>query len=484
MVFGRLFGARRGRSELRRRAAALTSPPSFSVVAADPAAAAGLVYPALEVVADLSRARGEFVAFVGAGERPAPDALLAVAEAVVREPDADLVYSDEQVDGAEPFHKPDWSPALLLAQPYVLRFCAYRRERVLAVGGPRAAASASQDYDLALRVGEAARRVLHVPRLLVRARAPRPPLDDDLRAAADAAARQGLQAEVRRSRVAHVHAVSVRPRAWQPVTVIVPTRDRLDLLRVCIDSLLGRTRHPSFSVLIVDNGSVEQATHGQLRAWRQDPRVRVLADPSPFNYSALMNRAVRAADTPLVALLNNDTEVLAPDWLAELAGWLELPYVGAVGGKLYHGDGTIQHAGVVLGIGGVASHGHKGSPGDAPGYHGLLHCVRDTSAVTAACMLTRRKLFLDAGGFDEQLAVAYNDVDYCLRLRARGKRIVFTPLAELRHFEGGSRGDDRRGQSRFDREIALMQGRWGAALRSDPFYNPNLSLQATDYRRR
>jgi GT2 family glycosyltransferase len=212
--------------------------------------------------------------------------------------------------------------------------------------------------------------------------------------------------------------------------------------------------------------------------------VRVLADPSPFNYSALMNRAVRAADTPLVALLNNDTEVLAADWLAELAGWLELPSVGAVGGKLYHGDGTIQHAGVVLGIGGVASHGHKGSPGDAPGYHGLLHCVRDTSAITAACMLTRRELFLEAGGFDEQLGVAYNDVDYCLRLRTRGKRIVFTPLAELHHFEGRSRGDDRRGHGRFDREIALMQGRWGAALRSDPFYNPNLSLQATDYRRR
>jgi GT2 family glycosyltransferase len=484
MVFGRLFGARRERSELRRRAAALAAPPSFSVIAADPAAAAELVYPAFEVVADLAAARGEFVAFVGPGERPARDALLAVAEAVAREPDADLVYSDEQVDGCTPFHKPDWSPALLLAQPYVLRFCAWRRDRVLGVGGLRAAAGAAQDYDLALRVGEAARRVVHVPQLLGRARAARPPAADDLRVAAEAAARQGLCAEVRRSRVAHVYEVSVRPRGWEPVTVIVPTRDRLDLLRVCVDSVLARTRHPRFSLLIVDNGSVEPATQVQLRSWQQDPRVRVLADPSPFNYSALMNRAVRAADTPLVALLNNDTEVLAPDWLAEMAGWMEWPSVGAVGARLRYGDGSIQHAGIVLGIGGVASHGHKGSPGDAAGYHGLLHSVRDVSAVTAACMLTRRDLFLDAGGFEEQLGVAYNDVDYCLRLRARGRRILFAPLAELHHFEGMSRGDDRRGSARFDREQALMQARWGAALRADPFYNPNLSLQATDYRLR
>src|SRR5262249_27214162 len=202
MVFGRLFGARRERSVLRRRAGALAAPPSFSVIAADPAAAAEFVYPAFEVVADLSRARGEFVAFVGPGERPAPDALLAVAEAVARQPDADLVYSDEQVDGCTPFHKPDWSPALLLAQPYVLRFCAWRRDCVLGVGGLRAAAGAAQDYDLALRVGEAARRVVHVPQLLGRARAARPPVADDLRAAAEAAARHGLLAEVRRSRVA------------------------------------------------------------------------------------------------------------------------------------------------------------------------------------------------------------------------------------------------------------------------------------------
>src|SRR5262249_23934959 len=152
-----------------------------------------------------------------------------------------------------------------------------------------------------------------------------PPVADDLRAAAEAAARQGLLAEVRRSRVAHVHDGSVRPRSWQPVTVIVPTRDRLDLMRACVDSVLARTRHPRFSVLVVDNGSVQPAPLAQLRAWQQDPRVRVLADPSPFNYSLLMNRAVRAADTPLVALLNNDTEVLAPDWLAEMAGWMEWP---------------------------------------------------------------------------------------------------------------------------------------------------------------
>ena len=484
MVLRRLFGRRRPPAGLRQRLELLRSPPTFSLVVPRGAATPDLVYPDVETVPDLAQATHEFVGFVAPGDTLTPDALLAMAEAVAGRTDADLVYSDEVGPDGDTFHKPGWSPELLLAQPYVLRFAAYRRELVLAVGGERATAGGSRDYDLALRVAEAARQVIHVPRVLCRVGRNRIPLDTDLRVAADAAARRGLAAVVTRSPAAHVHAVSLEPRQRPPVTVIVPTRDRLDLLRPCVQSLLAKTSYPDLRLTIVDNGSRLPETIAQLQAWQRQPRVRVLPDPAPFDYSALMNRAVRAADTPLVVLLNNDTEVIAPRWLDEMVGWIEQPGVGAVGAKLYYGNDTIQHAGIVLGIGGVASHGHKGLPRHAPGYHGLLHSVRDVSAVTGACMLTRRDVFVQLGGFDETLPVAYNDVDYCLRLRQHGHRVLFAPLAELYHHEGQSRGDDRRGAQRFDRAIALMQARWGEALRQDPFYNPCLSLQATDYRRR
>lgn len=469
---------------LRERLARLPRVPSFSIVTGDRAAAGDLAYPAFDVVAAADRATGEFVVFASPGDRLLPHALLAAAERITTAPETDLVYSDEAFANGRAFHKPDWSPELLLAQPYVLRFAAYRRTVLDSIGGIDAQAGAAWEYDLALRATAAARRIEHITEVLCRTNEARVLDDSDRLAVAAAARRRGLQATVTLCPHAPVLSLSLEPRERPPVVVIVPTRDRVDMLRRCIDSVLQRTTYPAFSVLVVDNGSVEPATLAQLRAWQADPRVRVMPDPSPFDYAALMNRAVQATDAPLVAFLNNDTEVISPRWLDEMVGWIEQPGVGAVGAKLYFENGTVQHAGVVLGIGGVATHGHKGAPHDAPGYHGLLHCVRDTSAVTGACMLTRRSAFAQIGGFDGRFRVAYNDVDYCLRLRQHGYRILFAPLAELWHLEGASRGDDRRGTRRFDDEIRLMQERWGALLTSDPFYNRNLSLAATDYRLR
>lgn len=472
---------------LPQRIRRLPCTPTFSVVTGDPDAARALVYPAFEVVPDYARAGGEFVVFASAGDALAPSALVAAAERIAARPDTDLVYSDEVGADGTPFHKPDWSPELLLAQPYVLRFAALRRTAIEAAGGPATAPGwdgAAREYDLALRLCAVARRVEHVPELLCRRGRPHPPTEADLEVAAAAAERRGLRARVARCAVAAVHSISLVPVGTPAVTVIVPTRDRLDLLRRCIDSLLQRTTYPHFAVRIVDNGSELHETLDQLRAWQRDPRVSVVRDPSPFHWAELMNRAAAGVATPLLAFLNNDTEVITPRWLDEMVGWIEQPDVGAVGARLWYDDGRLQHAGVVLGIGGVATHGHKGLPRGEPGYHGLPHCVRDVSAVTGACMLTRADLFARLGGFEPTLRVAYNDVDYCLRLRERGQRVLFTPAAELHHREGGSRGDDTRGQRRFDREIRWMQKRWGRALLEDPFYNPNLSLDHTDYRSR
>ncbi len=457
---------------------------TFSFVAPELGPHHDLAQRGFEVVPSMQTAKGDFVVFLARDAVPTADALTALAAAIASTPLADVVFGDHAEPDGTPFHKPGWSPALLLAQPYALGLVAYRRELVLQLELPQPDAGVAWDYELLLRATAAARAVCHVPKVICRLGVSRTAHDGDLHAATEATLRMGLAATVTRCPHAPVHSISVRPRQQVPITVIVPSRDRLDLLVPCIESVLATRGHPDLRVLIVDNGSVQPATLAKFAAWQQDPRVRVQRDDAPFDYSALMNRAVAATTTPLVLLLNNDTEVIAPGWLDELAGWLDLPDVGAAGAKLYYADDTIQHAGVVLGIGGVASHGHKGFARHAAGYHGLLHSVRDVSAVTGACLLTRRELYLELGGLEPELRVAYNDIDYCLRLRQRGRRVLWTPNAELHHFEGKSRGDDQRGQARFDREIAFMQARWGALLAADPFYNPNLSLRATDYRRR
>ncbi|MBK8101493.1 MAG: glycosyltransferase family 2 protein [Planctomycetes bacterium] len=460
-----------------------TAAPMLSFIAADPRRCRSVAGDQHEVVARFADARGEFVTWLEPGDEPVATAGQRLLAAFATDPEIDWVFSDESVAAAA-FHKPGWSPALLLAQPYALRLAAVRRELAVAVGPPRAELGRVAAWDFALRATRAARKVAHIPELLCRSLPRVPPDDEQIAVVAASAASLGLAATVRRCPFAPVLSVGVRPTTSAAVTIIVPTRDRLDLVRTCIDSVVATTGHLDVQILIVDNGSVEPATMAWFTQLQQSPRIRVLRDDGPFDYSALMNRAVAACTTPLVLLLNNDTKAIAADWLDQLLGWLALPDVGAVGGRLRYDDDTIQHAGVILGIGGVASHGHKGFRHDQPGYHGLLHCVRDVSAVTGACLLTRRDDYLAVGGLDPGLRVAYNDIDFCLRLRARGRRVIFTPLAELYHFEGKSRGDDQRGQSRFDREIAFMQERWGPLLAADPFYNPNLALNATDFRRR
>ncbi|MCC6669520.1 MAG: glycosyltransferase family 2 protein [Planctomycetes bacterium] len=428
-----------------------------------------------------------WLGFVPPGDRLHPAAVLRAIAALLAAPDADAVYTDEdefvgpgRLAGA--YRKPDWSPLLFLSQPYALRFALWRRELLLAAGGPNRAAGAAWEYDLALRVAPRARRILHLPELLHH-RGGVEHDDPRARRAAVAAALAGfgLQGSVREARGFPGQELYLRPRGTPGVTVIVPTRDRPGLLGPCIASILRRTRYPGLELLIVDNGSVEPETHALLARWRTDPRVRVLRDERPFHFAALNNAAVRAARTPLVLLLNNDTEVVDPHWLDEMVALAELQDVGAVGARLRYADGTIQHAGVVLGFGGVAGHAHKRFAFAHPGYHGLAHSTREVSAVTGACLLTRRELWLELGGMDETFAVAFNDVDYCLRVRARGLRVVYTPRATLWHYESISRGRDRRGQERFEQERAAMRARWGAVLEQDPYFSPALARTASNY---
>jgi GT2 family glycosyltransferase len=330
---------------------------------------------------------------------------------------------------------------------------------------------------------------VHIPHLLLHRATPTGPADP----AADADHRRAVQDHLERCALpATVEAAA--PSGWRlrwqtpdhepSVTLVVPTRNGLKLLRRCIDSVFELTRYANFDLIVIDNGSDDRATLRYLDQLRRRQRVRVHRDDRPFNYAALNNAAVRMTNSSFVALVNNDIEVISPDWLTEMVGLAALPGVGAVGARLWYGNRTLQHAGVVLGIFGVAGHVHRRLPRDRTGYAGRAALLQNFSAVTAACMVVRRSHYLAVGGLDEKnLAVDYNDVDFCLRLREAGLRNVWTPQAELFHHESATRGAKRTPQQRerYAAETAWMRQRWGRLLTRDPAYNPNLTLAGLQF---
>lgn len=457
----------------------------------------------------LALAGGAFVALMDHDDVLPENALYEIACEILEHPDADLIYSDEdKIDGDgrrfEPYFKPDWSPELLLSQNLVNHLAVFRRSLVEELGGFREGFEGSQDYDLVLRVADATspERIRHVPRVLYHWRQFAGPASFSERArerCADAAvqavsehlARAGKTGATVGSDPALPAWVQVRWPVPDPaplVSIIVPTRDRVELLGPCLDGVLNRTDYPAIEVLVVDNGSVEPATFELFDKLRQDPRVRIVPAPGPFNYSALNNQAAAEAKGDILLLLNNDIDVIGPDWLSAMVGQAVRPEVGAVGARLLYGDGRVQHGGVILGIGGdppVAGHAFHHAPREETGYFGHLRIARNVSAVTAACLALRREVFVEVGGLDaDNLAVAFNDVDLCLKIRERGYQIVWTPRAELYHLESASRGSDTRPETaaRFAREIAHMRARWGPVLDADPYFNPNFDRRSGDNR--
>jgi GT2 family glycosyltransferase len=266
------------------------------------------------------------------------------------------------------------------------------------------------------------------------------------------------------------------------VAIVIPSRDRASLLRSCIESIRNLTTYPRYSIVVVDNGSQEPDALELLRAYAADG-ITVLRDDSPFNFSALNNRAVATLSAEFVCLLNNDVEVVTPGWLEEMVSLAARPGVGAVGARLWFPDRTLQHGGLILGIAGFAGYAHRRLPAGETGYAHRAVVHQAFSALTAACLVVRRSLYNEVGGFDEELAVAFNDVDFCLRLRDAGHRNVWTPYAELTHDESHSRKGDTTPEKlrRFQGEMDLLRARWGASLFDDPAYSPNLTLDAEDF---
>ena len=441
---------------------------------------------------------GEWVALLDQDDLLSEYALAVVAATIGEHPEAGLIYSDEDkidLSGARccPFFKPDWNPELLLGQNYISHLGIYRHALLREIGGFREGYEGSQDYDLALRCVEklGPNEIKHIPRILYHWRM----AEGSAAAAAEAksyapeAARRALTDHLRRTKIAGAVVACPENREWYRVvydlrppfplvSVIIPTRNQLALLQRCVMTVREKTNYTPIEIVIVDNGSTDPETHAFLRDLAQAPSVQILTDPGEFNFSRLINRGVRVARGEILALVNNDIETEKSSWLREMVSHAIRPEVGAVGARLWYPDGTLQHAGVVLGLHGVASHAFQRFPAQPVSPMNRTFVLsQNYSAVTAACMVLRKTIFDDLGGFDENLPNNFNDVEFCLRLRARGWQVIWTPYADLIHHESASRGRDfgSAEHAQLLRETAYMYEKWGEQLQCDPFYSPNLS---------
>ena len=447
----------------------------------------------------LELATGEFVTFMDHDDRLSERALYEIAAALDAHPDVAMLFSDEdQIDVTGhrccPYFKPDWNVELMLGHNMINHLCAYRRALVDQIGGMRLGFDGSEDYDLALRAVAAtdAARIRHIPAILYHRRqhgassstTDKPAcVDAARRAIADFLASQGvIGAAVEPApgmpAWSRVHWPLLEP--LPKVSVIIPTRDRPDLLARSATAVLFRTDYPNLELIIADNDSREPEALFLLGKLAEDPRVCVLPSPGPFNYAAINNAAARVATGDVLILLNSDIDTIHIGWLREMVALAIRPGIGAVGAKLRYGNDTIQHAGVVLGLGRfenglcVAGHYGQGLPATNIGSNGCLILAREVTAVTGACLAVRKSVYEIVNGLDEvNLPVSLNDIDFCLRLRDVGLRNLWTPFAEMYHMESASRGSDK--VERINRETNYMRQRWGAVLDNDPFYNANFS---------
>ncbi|MDE2303322.1 MAG: glycosyltransferase family 2 protein [Sphingomonadales bacterium] len=449
------------------------------------------------LAAGIAAANGAFVLPLPAGAVLPPHALLRYAGALADDTGAvEVIYGDQDEISARghrarPWFKPRWNPEMFLAQDYISDACVIRTTRARAALplGPAATGAASYALLLAIArpetLGEPVpARIVHLPQVLAHLPARGLAARQDARAAAVAAHLAGRAAAVRPGAFGSIRVDWPLPEPAPLVSIIVPTRDQLRLLRNCVNGVLTRTRYRPFEVIIVDNGSREPETLAYLARVADNPQVRVLAYDAPFNFSAINNFAARHAQGRYLCLLNNDIEIIDENWLGALMRQAVRPEVGAAGAKLLYEDGTIQHAGVVIGLGEAAGHAHRFQRDDDPGYFARAHVAHRASAVTAACLVVEKAKFEAVGGFDEDhLAVAFNDVDLCLKLDRAGWCNLYVPQAVAVHHESKSRGRDflPANIDRYMSELAVLQERWATRDYRDPLHHPHLDEYSETY---
>ena len=448
----------------------------------------------------LEMASGEFIAFLDHDDSLAPNALFEVVSKLNEEKNIDIIYSDEDkisFDGKKrfnPYFKPDWSPEFFNSYNYINHLTVVRRNLIESVGSFRTDFEGAQDYDLFLRVIEKTEKIAHIPKVLYHWRVgpESTALDIDIKEQTKASGqkaieehliRSKLQGKVEQTAYSGIYRIRYEIASQPKIDIIVPTRDQAKVLKSCIDSVLS-SNYQNFEITIVNNQSQEKETYDYFAEISKNKQVKILDFDQPFNFSALNNFAVKNTSCPYLLFLNSDTKAINDDWLESLISLAQLERVGAVGAKLIYHDEKIQHAGVIVGGEEFASHAFAGFSRYSTGYFGRLVSIQNYSALTAACLLIGREIFDEVGGFDEKLAIAFNDVDLCLKIRQKGYRLVWTPYAQLFHYESYSRGlEEGVKKIRFEKELEYCKQKWSAFLEvGDPYYNPNLSLKPTNFK--
>jgi len=453
--------------------------------------------------AALELASHEWITFLDHDDLLREQSLIRVVETLVSQPRIRLLYTDEDKvnergEREAPHFKPDWNPELLRAVNYICHLAVYDRALLNEIGPLRSECDGAQDYDLVLRATQVLEdeNIHHLPEILYHWRMAKGSTAESgqnkdyasqagLKALADTLRAVTPDARVSKGQFPTTYRVNYPLPETKPlVSIIIPTRNAYGLVKQCIESIREKTDYPGYEIIIVDNGSTDREALDYFETLERSGMARILTLDIPFNYSRLNNFAVAQARGDIIVLMNNDIEVISSNWLSEMVSLASREETGAVGARLLYPDNRIQHAGVILGIGGVAGHSHKYFDRGDPGYFGRLHHRQNLSAVTAACLAVRKSVYTEVGGLDEDnLKVAFNDVDFCLRVRESGYRNVWTPFAELYHHESVSRGpeDTPEKQKRFSNEVAFMQQRWGLKLTLDPAYNPNLTLEHENF---
>ena len=451
--------------------------------------------------AAFAMAKGDFVGLLDHDDLLAPNALYEIAAALEEHPEADVIYTDEDkvttdlTEHFQPHLKPDFNLDLLRSNNYICHFLVVRRSVVEKAGGFRREFDGAQDYDFVFRCVEQAREIVHVPEILYHWRTHKSSTADNpaskmyafeagRRAIEGNLERTGTQGTVEHTPDFGFYRVKYPVQGEPLVSIIIPNREEKETLEECVESIFSKTSYKNYEIIIVENNSSSNEIFGYYKQLSEDPRIHLIRWKKEFNYSAINNFGVRHAKGDYLLFLNNDVKIIDPDWLTEMLGICQRREVGAVGAKLIYPDNTIQHAGCVVGMGGIAGNMFVNMPAERTGYLHKASILQDMSCVTAACMMMKKSVFQEAGGFTEELAVAFNDVDLCLKVRSHGHLIVYDPYVKLYHYESKSRGaeDSEEKVRRFQTEIEYMRCHWLDILKKgDPYYNKNLSLTKWNY---
>jgi O-antigen biosynthesis protein len=448
-------------------------------------------------------AKGEYLALMDHDDVLTSDALYEVIRKINLFPEADFIYSDEdklQSDGSfsDPYYKPDWCPDSFMSRNYINHFSVIKTSLVRQVGGFRVGYEGSQDYDLFLRVTELTNNIFHIPKILYhwRIHPDSTSINTDSKGYAYVAAQKAIeQSIIRKKETARVdtdkhvpgyYTVRYSPKNSGKVSIIIPTKDNVDVLKTCIDSVISKTAYQNYEIVVVSNNSSDGKLFSLLKEYdrKYGEKFRYYEHNIPFNFASLMNEAVFRSSGELLLFLNNDTEIIHSDWLDEMVGQAERKTIGVVGCKLLYPDDSVQHAGVVIGMGGIAGHVFVKEERDAKGYFCHLSTVNNYSAVTGACMMCRKSVFEEVGGFDEQFKVEYNDIDFCLKIKEKGYDNVYLPQVELHHYESYTRGNPfltKESQQLHLKESGFFRKKWQKYIDHDPCFSVHFDRNYSNY---